>query len=84
MRLLFVTLFISFNSLALETVICDGAEESYRCYTYSKDEPQYYENVINVHESDGWKEEKSDTVSQDSDYYSFKENSGLPYIFLRN
>jgi len=83
MRILFLMMLLPFNSLALETVICQGVEESYRCYTYSTDEPEYYENVINVHESDGWKEEKSDSDSQDSEY-SYKEKSSLPYIFLRN
>jgi hypothetical protein len=78
-------LLISLNCFALETVICTGSEESYKCYTYSKDEPQYYENVIHVYESDGWAEEKtdSDSSSQDSEY-SYKEKSSLPYIFLRN
>jgi len=73
-------LLISLNCFALETVICTGSEESYKCYTYSEHEPQYYENVINVYESEGFSE--NDSNSQNSE--SFTEKTELPsYIFIR-
>ena len=47
-----IALFFATSSLAMETYICTGSADSYRCYLYSSHEPEYLEDVIHVHEAD--------------------------------